>query len=119
MVNVETISIIIFLIIVGLLAIFLGSKKLRKRGPDYYTFFIMGIIWMPVGIAVGNMGLWSLGLIFTILGLIHRKKWNNRKEAYDKMTKSEKSFQKILIAILTLIFLAGFVVYFLSRSGLV
>lgn len=119
MLNLELSSIIIFLIIVGLLAFFLGSKKLRKKGPDYYSFFIMGIIWMPVGIAVGNMGLWSLGLIFTLIGLLNRKKWKSSKDIYSNVTKEESRFNKILIFIFSLVFLAGLAVYFLLRLGLI
>jgi hypothetical protein len=65
------------LITIILLAVVLWKKK-GKTEPsetDYRTFFIIGAAFFPIGIATKNPGLWSLGLIFMILGAANRDKW--------------------------------------------
>ncbi len=47
------------------------------REPEYRTFFIMGIAFVPIGVATGNAGFWVMGLIFLILGITNREKWSN------------------------------------------
>ncbi len=48
------------------------------RDPEYRTFFIMGVAFIPIGIATGNAGFWVMGLIFLILGITNREKWSSR-----------------------------------------
>ncbi len=48
------------------------------RDPEYRTFFIIGAAFIPFGIATGNSGFWVTGLIFLILGITNRDKWNSR-----------------------------------------
>ena len=48
---------IIALILVVLAMIFtikIAKSKKRKRAPDYYALFIMGLIWLVVGIPLDN-----------------------------------------------------------------
>jgi len=47
------------------------------REPEYRTFFIMGIAFIPIGIAAGNSVFWILGLVFLILGITNREKWKS------------------------------------------
>jgi hypothetical protein len=69
------------LITLLLLVIFLVKTKgkIEPRDIDYRTFFIIGVAFFPVGIATRNPGLWSLGLIFMILGAVNRDKWSKEK----------------------------------------
>ncbi len=54
------------------------SKQIQgTRDPEYRTFFIMGIAFVPIGVATGNVGFWIMGLIFLILGITNREKWSN------------------------------------------
>jgi hypothetical protein len=61
-----------------LLALFLWKTKgrIEPKDTDYRTFFIIGIAFFPIGIATGNAGLWSLGLIFMIIGAANKDKWS-------------------------------------------
>ncbi|NYT11830.1 MAG: hypothetical protein GKC03_04670 [Methanomassiliicoccales archaeon] len=81
--------ILILLIVAGLLTllglflvIFLWKK--RKEGavePDYRAFFILGIIFAPMGIVLSVIVTWALlgitalGVIYLIIGLTNRDKW--------------------------------------------
>ncbi|MBR9705818.1 hypothetical protein GOV14_02165 [Candidatus Pacearchaeota archaeon] len=48
-------------------------KKLAKAGHD--VSFTLGIIFLIVGLVLGNIGMWALGLIFFLVGLsrVHYK----------------------------------------------
>ncbi len=53
------------------------SKQIQgKRDPEYRAFFIMGIAFVPIGVATGNAGFWVMGLVFLILGIANREKWS-------------------------------------------
>jgi hypothetical protein len=78
------------LIVIGiasvLVVLFLIIFILKKRGviedsePDYRTFFIIGLAFFPIGIATGNPGLWAMGLVFFILGITNKDKWQIKEE---------------------------------------
>ncbi len=54
------------------------SKQIQgTRDPEYHTFFMMGIAFVPIGIATGNSVFWIIGLVFLILGITNREKWSN------------------------------------------
>ena len=57
------------------------SKQIQgTRDPEYRTFFIMGIAFVPIGIAIGNSVFWIIGLVFLILGITNREKWSNYRK---------------------------------------
>ena len=95
------IAILVLIILLGLIAFVSKKKRLQ---PDYKTYFIFGLIWLPIGVATGNPGLWILGLVFVAFGLANKSKWRDRK-----VTKEQKKFQLITIGIglLTLLVLVG------------
>lgn len=66
-------SILILLSVI--LIVFLLLNKNKKQPFDYYTFFIVGIVWLILGISLKNYSLFILGLIFTITGLTNKNKW--------------------------------------------
>ena len=67
-------------------------KNARKTGEtDYHAFFIMGLAFLPTGLAMMlvyffveipfeiGLPLFFLGLIFLIIGLVNRDKWNKNQ----------------------------------------
>jgi len=80
------------LIVVGILVLvaFVAWRR-RKEGtlaePNYRAFFVMGIVFIPVGIAfmfifllsdipfVIGMPLLAMGLVYLAIGLANRDKW--------------------------------------------
>jgi amino acid transporter len=90
MVIVITAAIFAIVLLLGLLMAWMFWKK-KKEGkleePNYRSFYIMGIIWIPFGIVLMvvyfilqipffvGIPLFALGLIFLIIGLANRDKW--------------------------------------------
>jgi len=73
------IAITIGLLIVGLLVGFTVFYRKRKEGmePDYRTFFTMGIIFLPLGIASENYAFFIMSMVFIAIGLLNRSKWKD------------------------------------------
>ncbi|MFC1871357.1 hypothetical protein ACFLYF_03030 [Chloroflexota bacterium] len=87
-----TIMIIIFaiLVITGILLVLKVWRDKRDgklKEPNYRTFFIMGVIWTPIGIISTvvyfllqipfyiALPLLAMGLIYLVIGLTNRDKW--------------------------------------------
>ena len=47
---------------------------------DYRAFFILGIVWLPLGIATDIYAFTGIGAVFMILGLANRDKWQDGKK---------------------------------------
>ena len=43
------ITVAVLLVVLGVVAFLMTRKK--KTLPDYYALFIMGVVWLPLGIA--------------------------------------------------------------------
>jgi uncharacterized membrane protein len=48
-------GIAVSIVVLGIIALVIKSKK--HAPTDYYTLFVMGIVWIPVGIALKNFAL--------------------------------------------------------------
>jgi len=110
------ISILILLILFAVLAVIINRK--RKRKPDYYAFFIIGIIWLIAGIPVENHALSGMGLVFAVVGLAHRKQWKENRRKWENMDKTERIFFLSVVILLGILVLAGLVVWFLANKGI-
>lgn len=105
------------LLILGVLAVFYFRRK-KKTAPDYYAFFVMGIIWLIAG-AISMIfyeesfnAFFAMGVIFTILGLAHRKDWKKNRRSWNKMDKDERRMMMLaMIALGILVLLLGVFLY--------
>ncbi|MCJ7734269.1 MAG: hypothetical protein MUP11_06950 [Anaerolineales bacterium] len=74
-------TIAIFGLMLLLLAVYITKKE--KSDMNYRIFFIMGVIWLAIGLIIPLFsgrpfemsGLISIGLIFTLIGLANKSKW--------------------------------------------
>ncbi len=75
------IAIVLVLTLVLLLAFlfFVYRRKGEMPKTDYRVFFILGVTWLPIGIATDNPSLWGMGIVFLIAGLANRDKWKDGK----------------------------------------
>ena len=93
-----SLSITILLLLVGIVITLLMVLVLRKRKrdrkageTDYRAFFIMGVAFLPTGLAMMmvyffaeipfeiGLPLFALGLIYLIIGLVNRDKWHKNQ----------------------------------------
>lgn len=96
--------------------IFIYRNKGQKVEPDYRVFFILGITWLPLGIATDNPGFLGMGAVFTAIGLANRSKW--KKEPKWSELDPEKRRTKFLIILgITVLLAAGVVYYILAKSN--
>ena len=79
---------VVILVIIGLiltLVVYKRKKEGLTKDPNYQVFFILGICLFPVGLVfliIGNIafiGLVGMGLIYLIIGLANRDKWEKKK----------------------------------------
>ena len=103
----------IFLILFAALFVVLLKKRKKKIPPDYFVFFILGLIWLPTGIAMGNYALAAMGLIFMIIGLVNKKKWKQNRRTWKDMEPFEKKMMFIVMIALFVLVILGLVAFFL------
>ena len=108
------ISVAILLVLFLILAIIL--RKGNKRPPDYYAFFIMGIIWLIFGLPLKNYTLSAMGVVFTIAGLVNKDKWEQNRQRWETLSPGEKKWRIAIIIILGILVLAGLVFFLLAAK---
>ncbi len=79
----------VFAVLVGVVVAVVFWK--RKKGgvteePDYRAIYFVGLVFIPVGIAlmiaIGNpglLGITAFGVFYMLLGLSNRDKWKEKK----------------------------------------
>lgn len=116
-----TLSILIGIALLAILAIFIFKyKKIDHQEPNYYTLFILGIIFTGAGAAMfttlgpAGGGLFILGIIYLIIGLANKHKWKP-EQIPKQLDKNTRNLVIILVAlillaiILALLFTSGFI----------
>jgi len=118
------IAVAVLIVFIGIIAVIAVAKKKGKHEPDYYAFFVMGLIWTLTGIVpflihgfdntyISFNGLFVMGVIFLIIGLANKDKWKNRKTWQD-LDPVQKKLKIALIVILGVMVLLGLAAYLLS-----
>ena len=74
---------VVFVLSIGVFYV-VRNRGLETRVDDYRTFFIMGAVFIPIGIATDNYVFSILGLVFMILGATNRDKWRNTQEKVEE-----------------------------------
>jgi uncharacterized iron-regulated membrane protein len=73
------------LAVIALLVIWRKRQQGKPVETDYYTLFVMGMIFLPVGLVLmitldlGYGGIAGLGAIYIIAGWLRRDQWKNRR----------------------------------------
>ena len=111
------IAIFVLLLVLAAVALFVTRKK--KRPTDYYTFFVMGMIWAPLGLVMDNIPFTVMGLVFMAIGWSNRDKWKKNRVTWKKMKKEERKLQMLVIAMLGILLLAGIVVLLLTKNSVI
>ena len=77
-----------------------------------------GLMWMAIGLIPDNFTFFIIGLVFMLVGVSHRKEWANNRKRWKDLTKKEQKIKVVLITILTIGIVAGTVVMLLRKGGL-
>ena len=104
--------IVIGLIVLAAVFAILYSRKYKERRTDYKTLFIIGIAWIPIGIATENYAFLAIGIVFMVLGLKNKSKWKETYIEWSDLTPAGKKVRIGLIAAAVIVLLAGLVMYF-------
>ena len=112
------VSVAVVIVLLGVLAIFFIKAKEGKHKVDYYSLFIIGVIWVAVGILLNNSALWILGFVFFAIGLANKDKWKKNRADWKKITKKQRNILYIATAMLFLLLVAGIIVFWSTRAGL-
>ncbi|MFH1310788.1 MAG: hypothetical protein ABIH65_00075 [Nanoarchaeota archaeon] len=114
-------SVGVLIIILAVFAVMMNKGK--KYKIDYYSFFIMGITWLPMGIVfrilfpetfIGFLFI-SLGAIYTIIGLIHKNEWKKNSKSWKQLSKKQRRIKAIISIILGLLVSVGLALYLVFR----
>jgi len=111
------ISVAVVIVFLGVLAIFFIKAKEGKHKVDYYSLFLIGLIWIAVGVPLNNSALWIIGIVFFVIGLANKDKWKKNRTEWKKMNKRQKNILYIAIAMLFLLLVAGIIVFWLTKAG--
>lgn len=110
---------IVALIVILLLAVIavVINRKDKVTPTDYYTLFILGLVWFILGLITKNIPLISLGLIFIAFGWMKQDKWKKNRFDPNKLNKKERKIWVMTIIILCVLIIIGFVLYILVSKG--
>jgi hypothetical protein len=104
------------LVIIGVILLayaWKGKGKVRHE-TDYYTLFVMGVIWVIIGAPFVFIygfefnALFALGLVFLIAGLANRDKWKKQKKV---LTARQKALLSVLLLITVLLVVVTYLFY--------
>lgn len=106
--NIPWIAITIGLLIIGLLVGLIVFYRNRKEGvePDYRTFFTMGIIFLPLGIASENYAFFIMSMVFIAIGLLNRSKWKDEPK-WSELPPDKRRLKLVLVGGLALLVFVG------------
>jgi len=107
----------VLILILLLISIFVTNKRKKKYKTDYYNLFIIGIIWFVIGLPLDNSILWVLGLIFMVVGLIHKKDWKKNRRTWKDLDERERKWRFWIIIGVFIFFILGLIVLLLTKGG--
>lgn len=106
--------IVVAAIIIGL-AVFMAIRARRtEKKPNYRAWFIIGLSWIPLGVATKNPFFYVVGVAFVIISLANKNKWREEKTWAD-LSPAEKKLKIILISVGIILLIAALVFFFIRR----
>lgn len=109
----------LILLLIGFVIFSYWLYKKKKRPIDYYNLFLIGIVWIPIGIASKNITLWAMGLVLMIVGLVNKKKWKANRLRWKDLNKNEKRWRLIIMGILLVLVLITITFLLLQNYGII
>jgi hypothetical protein len=110
-------SVIIILIgslLILVLAIAVVMHRKYKTRPNYKVFFIIGLTWIPLGIATENYVFTIAGIVMMIVGLSRKKEWRQEPK-WSELPPQVKRLKLIVITVITVVLLVLLLTFLLNR----
>jgi hypothetical protein len=95
--------------LLGLVFVWRLSKKGWKHETDYRAFFYMGLVWFPLGVVLDFPVFYILGLVYLIMGLANRDKWDKKQP----LTPEQIRYKKIATVAAVAVLIAGVAAFML------
>ena len=89
-------------------------KEGRNSVVNFRSMFIIGALWMPIGIVLSNPSLGITGLIFFLIGIVNKKKWE-RERTWSELSPTERRVKVALLVGLSFLMFGGLAVYWSTR----
>jgi hypothetical protein len=115
MTNVWLLVSIIGALFIVLAIVFLIMRRKEHREPDYRAFFILGIVWIFLGIieyvTSRDFSVFMImGLAFLAIGLSHRDRWGKSRRL---LNEREIKIQKIIMMVIAVLVVLGLLLFLL------
>jgi len=108
----------LLIVVILLVIVWIIEFKKKEMKPNYYAIFWVGVAWLALGLFSENSILPAVGLIFVVIGLAHKDKWEAGTRWKD-LGKKEKRYFLITIVILSVLVVAALIMYYLTEMGFV
>ena len=109
------VSALIVAIAIGILTIVLVKRK--EIPPDYFAIFIMGVLWVVIGVLTQNVGLIFLGVVFGCIGFLNKNKWKENNKSWKHLNKEEKFVRGAIAIVLGVLVVAGILAFYMAKPG--
>ncbi|MBN2095031.1 MAG: hypothetical protein JW727_03205 [Candidatus Aenigmarchaeota archaeon] len=86
----------------------------RKSRPDYHTLFLVGLLWIPLGMAASDLLLTLLGVVLIGIGASKRSQWIYIPKKGKRLTAEEKReifYARLIVLAMAIIGIASFYLF--------
>jgi hypothetical protein len=106
----------LFILIIAIVyTVLVAQGKIVRHEPDYRQLFIMGIIFLPLGLGSENTVFLVISLTFIIIGLFNKNKWKPAPK-WSELPPTKRNLKITLMIILGLIIILTFLVWYLTAN---
>ncbi len=115
MTNIWLLVSIIGVLLIVLSIVFLVLHRKEHREPDYRAFFILGLVWILIGIVEfftsRDFSMFMImGLVFLVLSLSRRDRWGQPRRL---LNDREIRIQKIVMIVIAILVVLGLLLFLL------
>ncbi|MFH1452074.1 MAG: hypothetical protein ABIF88_02795 [archaeon] len=110
-----TIPSILALLIITAFLVFYATRN-KKQKINYRSLFLVGVVWIAIGIPLKNYIISLIGIAFMLAGIKNKKELESKKHKSEKeLTSKKKKIYIFWMILLTLVLISGIVTYILLQ----
>ena len=107
------------MLVIGLGAAFGAASRGESVGPNYYAWFVLGLIWFVFGVGTAFFfklpsywGFAAMGLLFLVLGLSKKDQWRKPRR-FSELSPEERRIKLVIYGIGMFLVIIGLAVFVL------